>query len=346
MPSDVRAEPVSVGIVTRTKNRTVLLRRALESVKNQTFDNWSLVVVNDGGEPGSVDTLVAAIFGPQETRVRVLHHDQSKGMEAASNAGLATLDTTYAIIHDDDDSWAPGFLAVMTAVVTAKRAQFPSIKGIACRLNAVFENVTANHVHIERVEPWHASANDQINEGFISIQKMLVRNQFPPIAFMFDLATCKELGMFDASLPVLGDRDFHTRFVLKHDIWAHPEFLAFYHHRVTATGAMGNSIHAGLDVHRMYNAILRNRWFREAMRNSPENRILLSLISELQDTPPPSPPDTPPPSPPPEPPDYRSMIEETIRTIEQTIRQATKANRPLVRRLLSDLVRKIKGRDR
>ena len=224
MPSDVRAKPVSVGIVTRTKNRAVLLRRALESVKGQTFGNWSLVVVNDGGEPGPVDSLVAAIFGAQDPRVRVIHHAQSKGMEAASNAGLATLDTTYAIIHDDDDSWAPEFLSVMTSVITAKRAQFPSVKGIVCRLNAVFENVTANHVQIERVEPWFASAHDRIDEGFISIQKMLVRNQFPPIAFLFDLAACKDLGMFDASLPVLGDWDFHARFVLKHDIWAHPEF--------------------------------------------------------------------------------------------------------------------------
>lgn len=274
---------ISVGIVTRTKDRTVLLRRALESVLHQSHQNWHLVVVNDGGDPAPVDRLVQNILGPDDRRVRVIHHPNSLGMEAASNAGITVLDTDYAIIHDDDDSWAPEFLSVALQTLKLKQAQFPTIRGIVTRLNAVYENVTGNLIQIDRVEPWNAGPFDLLNEGFLDLQKILVRNQFPPIAFLFDLSICKDLGMFDASLPVLGDWDFHTRFALKHDIWIHPEYLAFYHHRVSATGALGNTVYDGASKHRMYAQILRNKWIRAAANGQDHARMLLLLGLETQD---------------------------------------------------------------
>lgn len=274
----------SVGIVMRTKNRTVLLRRALESVKNQSHTDWHLIVVNDGGEPSAVDRLVASVFHPNHN-ITIIHHPTSKGMEAASNAGIRALETRYAIIHDDDDSWAPDFLKVTTSTLNEKRKKFPNTHGIVTHINSVFENVTANLIEIEKVEPWYSSQFDRLNEGFISVQSMLVRNQFPPIAFLFDLKTCKKIGMFDETLPVLGDWDFHSRFILLHDIWIHPEFLAFYHHRVSATGSMGNTVHAGAHLHRAYNQTLRNKWVRSDLNGANGNtRTAILLTLELQES--------------------------------------------------------------
>jgi FkbM family methyltransferase len=272
----------SIGVVTRTKDRTVLLRRALESVRNQSYQNWNLVVVNDGGESEPVDWLVQQIF-PSDSRVRVIHHAQSTGMEAASNAGLAILDTAYAVIHDDDDSWAPEFMASMITVMQRQQRLFPSIKGIACRVNSVFETVRGNEIIIDQVEPFKSWHSDSLDEGFLSLQRMIVRNQFPPIAFLFDLAAARELGLFDASLPVLGDWDFHTRFVLRHDVWVNPEYLSFYHHRVSATGQLGNTVHAGRNRHLLYGQKIRNERIRAAAGHDTRNLALLSLPMEIHE---------------------------------------------------------------
>ncbi|MCZ7857773.1 glycosyltransferase [Agrobacterium salinitolerans] len=274
--------PTGVGIVTRTKDRAVLLRRALESVKNQTYEDWRLVVVNDGGQAESVDWLVGQIF-EGDARVSVLHHEVSKGMEAASNAGLAKLNTEYAVIHDDDDSWAPEFLASMTSTIARRQKTFPSIKGIVCRINSVFETVVGNEITIERVEPFRALHSDPLDEGLLSVQKMLVRNQFPPIAFMFDLATARELGLFNESLPVAGDWDFHSRFLMMHDVWILPEYLSFYHQRVSATGELGNTIHAGITQHRLYHQKMRNDLVRQAAGESGERRIAITIPAEIQE---------------------------------------------------------------
>lgn len=273
----------SIGVVTRTKDRAVLLRRALESVRNQTYENWNLVVVNDGGEGQPVDWLVDQIFG-SDPRVRVVHHAQSAGMEAASNAGLALLDTDYAIIHDDDDSWAPEFMSSMIAALKRQQKTFSSIKGIACRVNVVYETVSGNQIIVDRVEPFKSWHSDSLDEGFLSVQRMIVRNQFPPIAFMFELAAARELGLFDETLPVLGDWDFHTRFLLKHDVWVHAEYLSFYHHRTAASGSLGNTVHAGAQRHRLYNQKIRNERVRRAAREDMRNLMLLEVPMETQET--------------------------------------------------------------
>ncbi len=273
---------LSVGIVTRTKNRAVLLRRALESVKRQTYENWRLIIVNDGGEPAPVDELVRNIFGPEENRVHVAHNSTSLGMEAASNVGIRNLETDLGVIHDDDDSWAPDYLSVATQVFAQQRANIPSLRGVVVRVNAVFETVTGNHIRIDKVDPWQAWWTDAPDEGIISLQKMMVRNQFPPIAFLFDMAVCKELGMYDESLPVLGDWEYNIRFMLKYDVWLHPEYLAFYHHRTSAQGALGNSIFAGRLTHRHYQQLLQNNWIRKSLAESPGDRPLYEAIFETR----------------------------------------------------------------
>ncbi|MGR9051111.1 MAG: glycosyltransferase family 2 protein [Gammaproteobacteria bacterium] len=99
-----------VAIITRTKNRNILLRRAIESVLGQHFRNWLMVIVNDGGDAEAVDRLVAEYESQFRGRSKVIHNPNSLGMEAASNVGIKNSDSRYLVIHDDDDSWHPAFL--------------------------------------------------------------------------------------------------------------------------------------------------------------------------------------------------------------------------------------------
>ncbi|WP_172792742.1 glycosyltransferase [Liberibacter crescens] len=266
-------------MVIRTKDRAVLLRRALESVQQSTYENWKLVIINDGGESEDVDWLVSKIFCG-DTRVQVIHHPVSLGMEAASNAGIAKLDTKYAVIHDDDDSWSPEFLSSMISTIDRKIAIFPSIKGIVSFTNIVYETVSGNGIIIDKVKPFRS---DMIGEGFLNVQKMLIKNQFPPIAFMFDLEEARALGLFNESLPVLGDWDFNMRFILKHDIWVLPEYLSFYHHRTSASGALSNTIYCGHKQHKLYTQKIRNDLIRKAVGEDGRFTFNMTVLSEIQE---------------------------------------------------------------
>jgi len=248
----------SVGIVTRTKNRGVLLRRALESVVNQTYENWKLIVVNDGGEKQIVDQLVEKHTDFKD-KIMVVHNVVSVGMEAASNLALKELDTDYAVIHDDDDTWSPSFLERLILLIDKEKEVIPAIEGIVCYSNRVLETVRGNSVIIDSIEHY----NHWIPAGLVSLDRMLYQNMFPPISFIFSLDKCRELGFFNEELPVLGDWDFHVRFLLNYDILVVPEPMAFYHHRLDATGALGNTVIAGQNDHLTYRNLLLNKWLRD-----------------------------------------------------------------------------------
>lgn len=105
----------------RTKNRPVLLARALESVIQQSYTNWHLYLVNDGGDTSSVNQLINLNFIDLNHKITVIHNNYSLGMEAASNCGLNIANEEYLVVHDDDDAWHPDFLKETVAYLNSEQ---------------------------------------------------------------------------------------------------------------------------------------------------------------------------------------------------------------------------------
>jgi glycosyltransferase involved in cell wall biosynthesis len=248
-----------VAIITRTKDRPVLLKRAIESVVNQSFDDWIMVIVNDGGDAEPVDALVEFYRPSARGTIKVLHSPVSRGMEAASNFGITSVTSEFLAIHDDDDTWAPEYLAIAVPELERAYRQFPRIGGVLTMANAVFERIDGNMVHVHNVEPY----KPWINHGFLSLDSMLVENQFAPIQLLTRSEFTHNVGLYREDLPVLGDWDFNIRFLLSYDILVIPQVLAFYHHRIDDQGVYGNSIYAASTKHAFYSQMLRNEWLRE-----------------------------------------------------------------------------------
>lgn len=248
-----------VGIITRTKNRPTLLKRAIESVLNQSYEQWIMVIVNDGGDPVIVDRLAAHYESRARGRIKIIHNEQSLGMEAASNRGIRAISPDYFVIHDDDDSWSPEFLKIGVAELEHAHQQHSRINGVITMANAIFERIEGNTVIVERVEeykPW-------INKGVISLDTMLSDNQFAPIQFIYRAEVIEKIGLYREDLPVLGDWEFNIRFMLRYDIMVIPQVLAFYHHRGhDSNGIYGNSIIAARDKHDFFRQFLKNEWLR------------------------------------------------------------------------------------
>jgi glycosyltransferase involved in cell wall biosynthesis len=249
-----------VGVVTRTKDRVVLLRRAIESVLHQSYRNWVMVIVNDGGSPREVDDLVEAYAAEAEGRIRVAHNPNSLGMEGASKVGIDAIQSDLLIVHDDDDTWAPEFLSVAIDELLRVRTGFPGVQGVATYSLRVLETVRGNLVETETVEPF----NDWVPPGLLSLDRMLAGNFIPPISFLFSRRAYEELGSVYEIIPYLGDWGFLIRFLCRYDVYLVPQFLAFYHWRIrSSSGGFSNSVTSELDRHRFYKQYLLNAWLRE-----------------------------------------------------------------------------------
>ncbi|UJP04453.1 MAG: glycosyltransferase [Nitrosomonas sp.] len=251
-----------VAVITRTKNRVVLLERAIQSVLMQTYPHWIHVIVNDGGDPKAVEALVQQFLPRYDSRVKIVHNPQSLGMEAASNIGIRASSSDYIVIHDDDDSWHPSFLErCITYLNTPPPTLGTSVEGVVTYSMRVQEELLNDKVRIISTDPF----NDWMNE--ISFYRLAASNTFPPISFVFSRTALEEIGFFREDLPVLGDWDFHLRFCSRYEIGLIKETLANYHHRINShTGDYGNSVIASDNKHRRYENLLRNDLLRNDLK--------------------------------------------------------------------------------
>lgn len=242
-----------VGVITRTKDRPIMLPRAMESILRQDLAVLTWTIVNDGGDPVPVES-VAEEARRKGIDVRVIHHSASLGMEAASNAGIRATPCEYLAIHDDDDTWETGFVSTMLSELATR----PQHAGIVCHCDRIDEVVSDEAIRITGRRPF----NHWLRAIYLS--EMAEENPFPPISFLFRKSAWEALGGFDESLPVLGDWDFNLRILRNADILLLPRSLANYHHRPAAQGnAYGNSIGAGIDKHVFWDAHIRNKHLRE-----------------------------------------------------------------------------------
>lgn len=250
-----------VAVITRTRDRPLLLRRAVQSVLNQSYPHWVHVIVNDGGDPRDVEAVVGPHREAYKGRLIVVSHPESLGMEAASNTGIRASSSRYVIIHDDDDSLDRDFLK--EAVCYLGAPPLPQIQGVITLANRVDEEVEHDSI-LEKKRSLYKHI-----EHCVRIDDTARANSFPPISFLFRRSVLDEVGWFDEDLPVLGDWDFNLRFLTKYDIGVIPKVLANYHHRPKIErGGMGNTIYAQRDVHGFVEAFIRNRYLRTSLANN------------------------------------------------------------------------------
>jgi glycosyltransferase involved in cell wall biosynthesis len=245
----------AIAVVTRTKNRPLLLPRARESVEAQSFKDRLWVLVNDAGEPEPVERQAAAARA-KGLETLVIHRERSTGMEAASNDGIGRTKSEFVVVHDDDDTWHPDFLARTIAFLREN----PTFIGITTHCMRVEETLSDAGPKVIQKTPY----NDRLHT--VQMGDMAIQNQFPPITFLFRRSVHAQLGGFDESLPVLGDWDFHLRALLVGDIAVIPEKLANYHVRERPEGELwqyGNTITSGDDMHLLHDSLYRNRKLRE-----------------------------------------------------------------------------------
>ena len=267
----------TVGIVIRTKDRPILLKRALKSVLEQKLQDWNLVIVNDGGDKDSIENIYKLFEAEFKDRCEILHRENSQGMEAASNAGVSKLNSRYLVIHDDDDSWEPEFLEKCVGFLENK--PHPNTRGVISYVDRIIERIDGDKIVEVSKDPFNTWYTD------ISLYRMLSNNMFPPICFLFEKSVYDEIGGFREDLPVLGDWEYHLRFLTHYDIGMVFKRLANYHHRVSnEPSTYDNSVITDDRKHAYYQNLLRNEWLRDDINKGKLGIGFLSnfCVSELR----------------------------------------------------------------
>lgn len=268
---DPAAPSARVAIVMRTRDRALFLDRAVASVCAQSFRDWHLVVVDDGGDAAAVDAVLARHAAALAGRASVRHLPTSLGMERAHNAGINATHSEFIAIHDDDDRWHPAFLARTVGFLDDHR-DLPGLEGVAVRIVRVTERVEGGRI-TELERDWF---NQWLSRA--TLAEFCGSNPLLPIGVLYRRRVLDTIGLFRTDLAVLSDWEFYLRLLRRFDLHVIQDGLAFYHVRPDATGADANSVRVRLDELRLHEARLRNQLLREDL---DAGRVGLGVLMNL-----------------------------------------------------------------
>lgn len=177
-----------VSVVIPTYNRAWVLRDTINSVLDQTFDSYELIVVNDG----STDNTRTLLEGYE----KIIVLDQAnKGVSAARNRGIVAARGEYVAFLDSDDLWLPEKLAAQVAFFQANP------EALVCQTQETWIR------NGRRIYPKHRHRKQSGMFFERSLELCLVS----PSAVMMKKDLFTEVGLFDEHLPACEDYDLWLR---------------------------------------------------------------------------------------------------------------------------------------
>jgi len=91
-----------VSVILPTYNRAQYLKRAIESVLNQSYNDFELVIINDG----STDNTLEVLLEYHDPRIKIIRNEVNIGFVKSLNKGINYAKGKYIARIDDDDFWS------------------------------------------------------------------------------------------------------------------------------------------------------------------------------------------------------------------------------------------------
>jgi Ser/Thr protein kinase RdoA (MazF antagonist) len=91
-----------VSVVMLSYNHQCYINEAIESVLNQSFPDWELIIIDDASTDGSQQVIRNYL---DDERLRPIFHESNKGIPASANEGIDAARGKYIAFLDSDDVW-------------------------------------------------------------------------------------------------------------------------------------------------------------------------------------------------------------------------------------------------
>ncbi len=196
-----------VSVVIPAYNSMKYLPETLESVLQQTFTDFEVLIINDG----SSDNIVQWVSGLVDPRVKLICQE-NQGLSAARNTGIAHAQADYIAFVDADDLWAPTKLE----------------KQVRC-LNADPE-VGLVHAWMALVDERGKSTGRVLKssvEGYVW-EQIVQCNNIACLSVMVRRCCFDTMGLFERNLRSVEDWDMWIRIATRYPFAVIKEPLVYY----------------------------------------------------------------------------------------------------------------------
>ncbi|MCL6557363.1 MAG: glycosyltransferase [Firmicutes bacterium] len=215
---NMEERPPTVSVIIPTYNRAHLIGRAIRSVLEQTYQDFEIIVVDDG----SSDNTEEVVKSFNDPRIRYIRHEQNRGGSAARNTGIRAARGEYIAFLDSDDEWLPEKLErQVQTLINLDEATGLIYTGLRF--------VGHNGAIIREQQPRF--------KGYL-LENLLRRNVIGTTSSVMVRRSCiQRVGLFDEVLPSRQDLDLWVRIAKEFKIDCVPEVLTVHYvheQRITA----------------------------------------------------------------------------------------------------------------
>lgn len=214
-----------VSVVIPTFNRANTIVRAVTSVLNQTYEDFELIIIDDG----SKDNTKEVIAQIQDTRVRYIKSPINRGAANARNSGIRAAKGEYIAFQDSDDEWLPDKL----------KLQVEAMDGSAPEVGLVY-----TRFYYEREEgrlEWPPiSVPMQQKSGHI-FAHLLNYNPVGGPTMLVRKECFQTVGLFDTELRSMEDYELALRIAKRYQLLLIDELLVKAH---VTSGSLSENVMA------------------------------------------------------------------------------------------------------
>lgn len=212
------------SVVIPLYNKSPYVVKAIQSVLDQTFSDYELIVVDDGSSDDSAEKAQKATEGHQHCR---LMRQENAGVSVARNNGVAASLGDYLCFLDADDWWDPRFLEEMSQLI----GEFPDAGIYGTNYTIVNETKHKTRVSPIGVEPG-------FEKGYINYCQVYAKTMAMPLwtgAICIPKPVFDEMGGFPKGIKLGEDFLLWVRIALKYKVVLLNKPLSFYNQDVDAS---------------------------------------------------------------------------------------------------------------
>jgi glycosyltransferase involved in cell wall biosynthesis len=202
-----------VDVIIPAFNAAHYLPVAIESVTSQTFDDWRILLVDDGSTDNTVE-VVAPYLDRLGSRISYIKQN-NRGLPAARNTAIRASTSEFLALLDADDVWLPNRLA-------------ESLRTLADRPQAGLAYGLVTHIDPEGRLGTTFEGNRRYAEGHIAPYIYMRKVELPCPTLTFRRKCVDEVGLFDETMRATEDRDLWLRIALRYEVAFVPKVIAYY----------------------------------------------------------------------------------------------------------------------
>lgn len=182
--------PPVVSVVMPAYNTEKYIQEAVSSIKNQTFRDWELLVVDDCSTDQTYEILLK--LAQEDARIRIIRNHTNCGAAMSRNIAFSQCSGKYVALLDSDDLWEPEKLEKQVICAEKTGADI-----VYCSYSIIDE--CGRKKSPDFIVPEHTDFDSMLKKSTISCSTALLKSelvaqfQFPTHMYHEDLAYWLEL---------------------------------------------------------------------------------------------------------------------------------------------------------